>query len=292
MRNGPRHHHLEDVNIGDKVRVWRESTKSERDKWTGPFELYDKEGEIITVLINSEKKNFRSTSVKKWFDENSDPNARQTSEPEQPQPQLEQRDQIQPETELESESPSLELLPRRSQRTGRFTGQYQITQPNNTFTESSATQYHSFAYLNQDDEAVKLSLELRAKGLITTPGLPFQFSNKKEIDGLLSNEVFRFLPWNKILAGRRIYKCRMVKSIKGKETLLPFEKSRLVIQAYNDQGKSLVLTQSPTVQRASQRLILCLAICLISQYGHTLFLRDIQQAYTQSRTHLVRDIYC
>lgn len=74
MRNGPRRHHLEDVPINGKVKVWREATKNQRGRWTGPYELYDKEGETITVLMNGEKKNFRSTSVMKWFEENEDPN--------------------------------------------------------------------------------------------------------------------------------------------------------------------------------------------------------------------------
>jgi hypothetical protein len=43
----------------------------------------------------------------------------------------------------------------------------------------------------------------------------------------------------------------MVNEIKGKATNAPFEKSRLVIQGYNDDGKEMILTQSPTIQRAS-----------------------------------------
>ena len=47
--------------------------------------------------------------------------------------------------------------------------------------------------------------------------------------------------------------------VKGKSTDSPYEKSRLVIQAYNDEGKEVILTQSPTIQRASQRLVIALA---------------------------------
>jgi hypothetical protein len=61
----------------------------------------------------------------------------------------------------------------------------------------------------------------------------------------------------------RIFKSRIVREIKGKATPTPFEKSRLVIQAYNDHGKEVILTQSPTIQRASQRLIIALAPTLI-----------------------------
>ena len=67
--------------------------------------------------------------------------------------------------------------------------------------------------------------------------------------------------------------------IKNPGTDKAFEKSRLVVQAYNDQGKELVLTQSPTIQRVSQRLILCIAAMKL--YDDTLYddirlyLRDI-----------------
>jgi hypothetical protein len=56
---------------------------------------------------------------------------------------------------------------------------------------------------------------------------------------------------------------------------------------------TLILTQSPTVQRVSQRLILALAVTLRDKNNETptLYLRDISQAYVQSRTPLARDFY-
>src|SRR5437773_527890 len=87
----------------------------------------------------------------------------------------------------------------------------------------------------------------------------------------------------------RIFKSRMVREIKGKATDTPYEKSRLVIQGHSDQGKDLVLTQSPTIQRASQRIIVALAPSLLRK-GMQLWLRDITQAYTQSTTVLQRTI--
>ena len=77
--------------------------------------------------------------------------------------------------------------------------------------------------------------------------------------------------------------------VKGKATDTPYEKSRLVIQAYNDRGKEEILTQSPTIQRVSQRVIIALAPSLARQ-GINLFSRDITQAYVQSTTNLNRQI--
>jgi hypothetical protein len=100
--------------------------------------------------------------------------------------------------------------------------------------------------------------------------------------------VFEFLNLDDIPPGVRLFNSRFVDEIKNKGTEKAFEKSRLVVQAYNDQGKELILTQSPTIQRVSQRLILCIAS---STTDSQLYLRDISQAYVQSTTELNRKFY-
>ncbi|KHJ31689.1 hypothetical protein EV44_g3301 [Erysiphe necator] len=82
-------------------------------------------------------------------------------------------------------------------------------------------------------------------------------------------------------------KKRFVDDIKHRGTEKEYAKSRLVVQMYKDDQKNSVLTQSPTLQRVSQRIILALAAMLPCD----LFLRDITQAYVQSTTNLSRDIY-
>jgi hypothetical protein len=72
--------------------------------------------------------------------------------------------------------------------------------------------------------------------------------------------VFNFEQYNPAKhQGIRIFKSRMVNKIKSKATNTLYEKSRLVIQAYNNNRKEVILTQSPTIQRASQRVIVALA---------------------------------
>ena len=63
-----------------------------------------------------------------------------------------------------------------------------------------------------------------------------------------------------------------------------------MVQVYNDLNKDHVLTQSPTIQRVSQRLILCLAATLQDDTTK-LFLRDVTQAYVQSTSDLNRGFY-
>lgn len=79
-----------------------------------------------------------------------------------------------------------------------------------------------------------LAIKLRAEGIITTPGAPFEASRKKETDGLLTRGVFKFIAFDPVRMKERIFGSRMVDEVKGKGTTSPYEKSRLVIQAYND----------------------------------------------------------
>ena len=110
------------------------------------------------------------------------------------------------------------------------------------------------AFMTAKEKAdFKLAKQLWKESHITTPGAPFQAFDKQEIDGLIAKKVFKFekydpTKFNKIC----IFKSRMVNEIKGKATNTPFEKLRLVIQGYNNDGKEVIFTQSPIIQQASQ----------------------------------------
>ena len=53
----------------------------------------------------------------------------------------------------------------------------------------------------------------------------------------------------------------------------------------------MILTQSPTIQRVSQRIILIIAVTLMNTKNLTLYSRDITQAYVQSLTTLNHDFF-
>ena len=100
--------------------------------------------------------------------------------------------------------------------------------------------------------------------------------------------VFGVVTKKEIPTGTRIFRSRFIDQIKNKGTVNAYEKSRLVVQAYNDDGKRSILTQAPTIQRASQRLILALALMIP---GLDIYIWDILQAYTQSTTRLSRNVF-
>jgi hypothetical protein len=82
----------------------------------------------------------------------------------------------------------------------------------------------------------------------------------------------------------RIFNFRFVDEIKHSNISQAYEKSRLVIQTYNDHEKTLVLTQASTIQKMSQRIIFVITVNI----NHHLYLRNITQTYIQSKSSLNR----
>jgi hypothetical protein len=121
----------------------------------------------------------------------------------------------------------------------------------------------------------------------TEDNTQFSASRQKELTRLLAKGVFDIVKLSKVPNRIRLFNSQFVDQVKNEGTNKAFEKSRLVIQAYNDSEKASVLTQSPTIMRVSQRLILCIAAI----GNHDLYLRDISQAYVQFTTNLNREFY-
>jgi hypothetical protein len=75
----------------------------------------------------------------------------------------------------------------------------------------------------------------------------FHTSCQKELTGLLEKGVFEITKLADVPQGVQLFNSCFVDKIKNPDTNKAFEKSRLVMQVYNDQEKELVLTQSPTI---------------------------------------------
>jgi hypothetical protein len=116
----------------------------------------------------------------------------------------------------------------------------------------------------------------------------FAAFRQKEINDLIEKNVFQSVRTDDVSFDVRIFNSRFVDEIKHLDTDKAFEKSRLVVQTFNDQNKNLILTQSSTIQRVSQRLIVCLIVVFSKM---NLYLRNIIQTYVQSVTSLNRDFF-
>ncbi|KAI0995259.1 hypothetical protein K3495_g12922 [Podosphaera aphanis] len=161
-----------------------------------------------------------------------------------------------------------------------------------SFAPNLEVQYNGIIFLSDKEKAnAALAVRLRKEGKILTPGAPFELSDQAEIEALIGKGVFRFETYNAVKHGKStMFKARLVHEIKGKGTDKPYEKSRLIVMGYNDMEKQQMLTQSPTIQRASQRIILALMPALCRSTTLFAWLRDITQAYVQSETPLQRQV--
>jgi hypothetical protein len=139
-------------------------------------------------------------------------------------------------------------------------------------------------------ENAQLAEKLRREGKIIISVKPFKLFDQTKINGFIGRGIFRFEQYNLIKHdGIRIFKSRIINEIKGKGTNKSYEKSRFMIQGYNNDGKFLMFTQSPTIQRFSQRILLAITPALLRK-GMFLWLRNVTQAYTQSENPLQRTI--
>ncbi|KAF1934523.1 hypothetical protein EJ02DRAFT_203408, partial [Clathrospora elynae] len=252
-RNGPATADTLALPLQSEVLVWRES-----DGWNGPYKIASIDGHNVTVDMVNGPTAFRSTVVKPYYRPDhlwTDPDAPHT-----------------PPAEVTVPVP----VPSAAQprKRGRPPG-----------SKNKANTYMT----RKEENDLELAIKLRNDRVITTPGAPFEASDDQEISDLVGRGVFKFELYDEEAhGGIRIFKSRLVREVKGKTTK-PYEKSRLVIQGYQDHGKEAILTQSPTIQRCSQRVIMALAPALL-QRGMTIELRDITQAYPQAQTNLKRTI--
>jgi hypothetical protein len=271
IRNGPQKDRVRDLPIGSEVLVWRVHEKA----WRGPYKLAGINDD--TCLIDAGKRShleFRITAVKPYNrDTNADTNAASIDameDPKDPQPQL--AIEVPPPDalgEIEIATPNIldeiEVLPRPEPPKRRRGRPRKHPLPEDPIGETFAT-----------------------AALATAPAASPNFieSRRKEIEGLLNAGVFSIA--ESVPPGIRIFGSRFVDQVKHEGTEKAFEKSRLVVQGYNDHGKREILTQAPTIQRSSQRILICAALI---KPDVSVYTRDISQAYTQSATDLQREIY-
>lgn len=280
-RNGP-DAGIPSYAIQSQVRVWREKVG-----WQGPFRVVATKDRRIVLELPNGPTEFSSLQVRSYYQPPPEPDPiPSSSAPEDLEaPVIPDIPDIAPSDHA---IPGPQPEPRRLR--GRPKGSK--TKPKDAFITSAsiADVFTSSAYLSEKEKSdMALCLKLRADGVIQTAGEPFEESDMAEIDSLTVAGALEFMRYDPVKHGRhRIYRSRLVREVKGKSTK-PYEKSRLVVQGFNDQGKKTILTQSPTIQRSSQRLLLALAPSLIKK-GHKLSLRDITQAYTQAKDKMHRTI--
>lgn len=255
QRNGPQTMRMHDTPIGSRVLVWRTHQK----KWTGPYKLLATSRETCTIELSNGPTDFRVTIVKPYLEESTpieSPGQDPLESPGQDSPESEDIQSFDNDNQDPPQDTPLRRNPPRNRHVpARFQNPADIT-----------------FYISK----------------LISPLSNFQASRLKELNGLFEKGVFEIMSTKNVPTGARIFGSRFVDQVKNEGTEKAFEKSRLVVQAFNDSEKHGILTQAPTIQQASQRLIIALSLIILEL---SLYLRDTTQAYTQSRSELARDVF-
>jgi hypothetical protein len=275
-RNGPTSHEVLELPLGTEVLVWRE-----RKGWTGPYEIQNIDGRNVTIHLENGPLTVRCTQVKPYH--RAEPQATRMEE------QLDPDEPVPPR--IEPEQPRKRGRPRKEEAAKEAKSKVEETQPRRRGRPRKHPVQPEEAFFTQKEKSdYALAIKLRTDGIITTPGAPFEESDRTEIEALIANGTFQILMFDPNKHKGRIFNLRLVREIKGKSTQ-PYEKSRLVFAGHSDTEKEEILTQSPTIQKMSQRLLLAIGVSLMATYDMQCELRDIIQAYIQSKDELLRTLY-
>jgi hypothetical protein len=256
---------IHDLSINSNVLIWREDKK-----WIDSFKLLDIDDETCKIVLSSESTDFRSTVIKSFLIESIN-DVDSVDENDQSISENVQSSDHQNNLSAESLEIISSLAIIRSTRARRLSLRYQ--------------NFADIIVFLQDDEHSN-QLENSSSSIFVSI---FAESRRKEINDLLKKRVFELIIIVVVLRNVRIFNFRFVDEIKHSNISDVYEKFRLMIQTYNDHDKTLMLTQSSTIQRMSQRIILVLTACII--FDCHLYLKNITQAYVQSKTLLNRTFF-
>ncbi len=257
---------IHNLSLNSLVLIFRKSNIDQSESWKELFKLLSIQSESAIVELSNESIKFRFTSVKSYYrdDHADDEDLSSTSIL-----SMIESSNLSSFIEFENDHFAIDSIVR------TFIHHESFASSSKRDRERSKKYFASIAYLN-----------FTLNSIINVDS-SFIASRQQEIAELLEKDVFLSVNRTEISSDIRIFSFRFVNEIKHSKTNKAFEKFRLMIQAFKNQNKTFVLTQSLIIQRVSQRLIICLAVILSMK----LYLKDIIQTYVQSRSTLNKDFY-
>ncbi len=286
---------IHNLSLNSFVLVYRERNDNQSESWKDSFKLLNVDDESVIIELSSDSTKFRSTAIKSYYDDDhvdfedsslfisiTDSSFIESVSSTKSSNMSQSNDQFAVSNDQKSESETLSNSSRRDRDRSR--------------KYFASTAFLSFVFNTTVDSTVDFALASislsaavsKLDSIVHTALSQFAAFRQKEINELIEKDVFQSVDKNDVSFDVRIFNSRFVDEIKHLDTDKAFEKSRLVMQTFNDQNKNLVLIQSSTIQRVSQRLIVCF-IAVFSEMN--LYLRNITQTYVQSVTSLNRDFF-
>jgi hypothetical protein len=277
------------LSLNSDVFVNREKNDNQSESWKNSFKFLNTNDESMIIELSSDSTKFRSTTIKFYYDDHVD---------------------------FENSSLFISIIDFSiiafvskssimSQSNDQFVASNQESEFeifSNSFKRDrdrfrkylASTAYLSFVFntivdLVLDLTAISLfAVAFKLDSIVHIALSQFAAFRQKKINDLIKKDVFQSINKNDVSFDVRIFNSRFVNEIKHFDIDKAFEKSRFVMQTFNDQNKNLMLTQSSIIQRVSQRLIVCLIVVFSNM---NLYLRNIIQTYVQSITSLNRDFF-
>jgi hypothetical protein len=232
--------------------VYRESNSNQSESWRDSFKLLNTNDESVIIEFSSDSTKFRSTTIKSYYDDHVD---------------------------LENSSLSISIIDfsiiafvSKSSIMSQSNDQFVVSNQESKFEIFSNSSkrdrdrfrkyFASTAYLNFvfnttvdfafDFTSISLfAVAFKFDSIVHIAFSQFAAFRQKKINDLIEKNVFQSIDKNDVSLDVRIFKSRFVDEIKHLDIDKAFEKSRFVIQTFNDQNKNLVWIQSSTIQRIS-----------------------------------------
>ena len=236
-RNGLSTTHFHDLPLNSSVLMYREGPAGRSNTWKKPFNLINIENESAILNLPNGPIKFKTTSIKSYHDpsdldindeDNSlngeNPKISDVSDflehPTSPEANDENSEHSSsPEANAENRPSPNDDSAIRPIRRGRRRSRKQISEKNFIFTSDI------YFFSN-----------------IPTNHHPYVESRKKKMIELIEKRIFISINKKKMSEGMRIFNSRFVDEVKNVDTKSTFEKSRLMMQTYNDSIKHFVLT--------------------------------------------------
>jgi hypothetical protein len=246
------------LSLNSDVLVYRERNDNQSKSWKNSFKFLNINDESMIIEFSSDSTKFRSTTIKSYYDDNHFENSSlfisiinlsfiafvsKSSNMSQSNDEFAVSNNQESKSEIFSNS-----FKRDRDRLRKY---------------FASTAYLSFVFNTSDDldlafvfiiasiSTFALTVITKFVSMIHIALFQFAAFRQKKINDLIEKNVFRSISKNDVSFDVRIFNFRFVNEIKHFDINKAFEKSRLVMQTFNDQNKNLMLTQSSIIQRIS-----------------------------------------